>query len=686
MKKLVLPVFMLFAYVVSFSQQSQIAQPDTVIAKFGEVLTFNPLINDFDPLGNPIFIDSVYSHDVDILSFNDSLITFRMCDFSLWKNELRYRVFDTISILNYAARVSVFPEVIFDTLKANDIKATIYPSNMQFWNGFFNKNFTIRKESRPQYFYPADSLTSTMFTYGLWMGGINTQNEELHLAGERYNQAGIDFWPGPLTDDGFALSDSINAGKWCRTWKVTKEDIKYHLGNYNKPNYIMMEAISSWPAHGDINIGQAEFLAPFVDVNLNSVYEPENGDYPLIKGDESVFFIYNDHLEHSETEGNRIGVEIHCMAWAFGGEQSEQLNSTVFYSYKIFNRSMITYDGFYVGSFSDFDIGSPDDDYVGCNVENSYYFAYNGRDYDLGFTTVDGWRVYGYHDKIPSQATCFLGGPLMNGDNKDNPNGACDESINGVGFGDGIIDNERLGMGHFLYYSNGGPIHQSAPISDIEYYNHLQGVWKDAHEMVYGGNAHPSTGGDSIYPCRYMWPGDSDPCYYGTGGIEPSWDSLWTEETTGNQPYDRRGLGSVGPFTFEAGAVQYLDIALVTAPGGQEKNSKDLLEDYVASIREEYLKNPEEFGNQYVGIEEAIEKETSLEIYPNPVNGDFVYFDLPLANSVDYKIYNAAGQIILSGLLPKQKQQNLFLGGIESGWYILEVQAGKSIYRSKLIK
>lgn len=680
MKKLVLTILLTSFFSFVFSQVNHVAVNDIVFAKFGEVKTINPILNDYDPEGKPITIDTVYSNDVEILIHNDSLITFKMPDYNLRWPKIHYILFDTISVINSGAEIYLIPDIIIDTLNCNQIKATVYPTSMQFFDRIFFAHASL-SEYKPQFHYPANEETTTFFNYNLWMGGINQNTGELHLAAERYQQVGVDYWPGPLSDDGLAITDSVNAGKWCRTWKVTKKEIEYHLKNYNQSNYIMPEAIASWPAHGDLSIGQAEYLAPFIDVDLNSHYDPENGDYPLIKGDESVFFIFNEHLEHTETEGKAMGIEIHCMAWAYEDQSDHaELNSTIFYSYKFFNRSMITYNDFFIGVQSDFDLGYAFDDYIGSNVQQGYYYVYNGR-------AIDGnGEPTSYGENPPSQAVCFLGGPYLQNDHIDNPAGGCDESINGAGFGDGIIDNERLGMGHFLFHNNGGNNHMSDPQSANDYYKYLKGVWKDGQTMVYGGNAHPSTGGDSLFPARYMWPGNSDPCHWGTGGLEPSWDSLWTEETTGNPSSDIRGVGSSGPFTFEAGAVQYLDIALVTAPGEQERNSKDLLEDYVASIRTEYLKNPDEFGNQYVGLEEVDQRESLLEIYPNPVNGDFVYFDLPESNSASYKIYNAAGQLVLSGQLTSQKHQDLFVGELESGWYVLEVQAGKNKYRSKLIK
>ncbi len=201
--------------------------------------------------------------------------------------------------------------------------------------------------------------------------------------------------------------------------------------------------------------------------------------------------------------------------------------------------------------------------------------------------------------------------------------------------------------------------------------------------MYYGGDGHASGGGDSLLPSRFMFPGDSDPCHWGTGGVDPG--PLWTEETAGNAPGDKRGLASMGPFTFEAGSVEYLDIAYVTAPYTEEKASKELLQDYIAQIKQDYLVDPQKFGNQFVGVE-PIQKDELLVVYPNPVDGDEIRFEMDESAHTTYVIYNTAGQVVQSGSLPSQSQQLLNVGSLNSGWYVLEIKTNEKLYRSKLIK
>ena len=45
---------------------------------------------------------------------------------------------------------------------------------------------------------------------------------------------------------------------------------------------------------GDTSLGQAPYLAPFVDVDYDGLYNPALGDYPDVMGDQAIFFIFND--------------------------------------------------------------------------------------------------------------------------------------------------------------------------------------------------------------------------------------------------------------------------------------------------------------------------------------------------------------------------------------------------------
>ncbi len=230
------------------------------------------------------------------------------------------------------------------------------------------------RDSGPVFNIPKNSLKSTIFTATLWMGGID-QNDSLHFAGgERFNQDGYDFWAGPVSgsNEGYD-TDKI---KWAKVWKISKAQIDYHRENWFKSDYIPDPVILSWPAHGNAALGgQMDLIAPYIDMQANGVYEPLAGDYPVIRGDQALYFVYNDDkAEHTESQGGKIGVEVHGMAYAFNRPNSDALNHSVFVNYQVINRSGNQYKDFYMAKYADYDIGFGNDDYVGCDTTLNSFF------------------------------------------------------------------------------------------------------------------------------------------------------------------------------------------------------------------------------------------------------------------------------------------------------------------------
>ena len=96
------------------------------------------------------------------------------------------------------------------------------------------------------------------------------------------------------------------------------------------------------------------------------------------------------------------------------------------------------------------------------------------------------------------------------------------EGVNGVNFGNGIVDDERFGMRRFVYHNNTDPIaDKTDPDNAPEYYNFLRGIWKNNQRMLYGGNAYNEAGGAVGPECDFMFPCDTDPCNWGTNGQPP---------------------------------------------------------------------------------------------------------------------------------------------------------------------
>lgn len=583
-------------------------------------------------------------------------------------------------------KVEIEPNKSYDSLDINNINAGIHSDGY-----LFSKNDELIQggisDFRPHFEYPKGSGKHSIFCNSLWIGGID-QDDSLHLAAQRYKQVGLDFQFGPISNSYDGLEFFKN---WNRVWKLSKAQISYHRNNYWKEDYEPIEAIVNWPGNGTLSNGQAAQLAPYYDTDENGNYEPLSGDYPLIRGDQSVFFIYNDDRIHTETSGGSMKVEIHGMAYGFDETEDDLLNNTVFVHYDIINRSENTYYDTYFGAWTDIDLGYYDDDYVGCNVELGTYYGYNGK-----LTDGNGEPV-AYGVNPPTQGITIVAGPFMDDDNIDNPDEGCDNSINGLNFGDGIVDNERLGMTGFVYHNNGGNQTQSDPEIAPEYYNYLNGYWKDNTSIMYGGTGHISSQGTVGPACSFMFPGDSDLCNWGTDGELPNDGynqngKYWTEETgnygSPNPSGDRRGLGITGPFTFDSGERQELELAFSVAQGeeGPYSSSQQLFEnlDRLFELVEEGIVI---IPSDQLSVNEQEDNKVNLKIYPNPVKEVvYIQLDSDINKKFGYKIYNHLGKLILSGQISSGIKQSIEIHNFEQGLYIIEIQNEGAVYNGKFIK
>ncbi len=554
----------------------------------------------------------------------------------------------------------------YDSLDVNNINALISPFGNHFWN-LKDSHFEV----------PKGSGKKAVFSQSLWMGGMD-EGGSLSLAAERY-RSGTDYWTGPIS----YVYDSSYTLKWNRVWKVDKEEIRFHSRNWNTPGYVPIDAIKYWPGNGDVSLGQSQQIAPFYDVNADGIYDPLNGDYPLIRGDQAIFFIFNDARSiHTESKGQPLGIEIHGMAYEYDLPDDSTLYNTLFMHYDIINLSAHNYNNTYLGLFGDFEIGYANDDYIGSDVTNGMMYEYNG-------TAVDGTgQPWAYGVNPPAIDLKIIGGPLLPPDGIDNPAGACGYSLNGLNFGDGIADNERMGMTNFVYTNNnssGIPWYMTDPAIAPEYYALMRSIWNDGTHMIYGGNGHISSGG--LGPeCNFMFPGNSDTiCNYGTNGVLPNGGFnrngyYWTDSTALNAPEDRRGVASVGPFSFTAGESVPLDYCLTFARdySRSSTSSVNLLRERNAELKP-LLSSLVALPSTYNGIEEN-KCDNILKIYPNPAT-NHVFVESDLNHKTAYQLYDLTGKLITSGyLLPGKNTLNI--SHFQNGVYILKC----GMYIARIVK
>ncbi len=635
------------------------------------------LSNDSEPDGNFLYLDTAFYNGSGIFSIvtdsitptlNRSTISYEP-PFNFWGTDSVLYVIkdDGIPILYDTATIYFFVKrKEFENIDLNNVNARI-ETNALFRNSV---------DGIAAFEVPKGSFRNTIFAANLWLAGRN--QDSIYMNSNTFNSALTYGQAGPIMD-----SVHYNRGysyDWDRIWKVSNNEINNHLNTWSLPGYQPVEVIADWPAHGDTAKGQAFYLAPFIDNNGDGVYNPFDGDYPKIKGQQAVYFIYNDIREQHNTQ-RPIQSEVHGMVYAYNCPSDSAINNTVFLDYTIYNRSNLTYDSTYIGAWTDFDVGHAQDDYLGCDVNRSTFYGYNGDAFD---EDANGALGYGAHP--PAQGVTFLKGAKQDNDGVDNNFGInANETINGFGFGDGIPDNEHWGMEGFMYYSSFPQFAgDGEPINDSDFYNYLHGIWRDGNKMVYGGNGHPLSSG-GMTPAKYMYPDNSDTFWYNTNGIV---QAPWSEAIVGNPPADRRGVGSTGPFTFEPDSSIEITLAYVFGRDYQTTGNQAgivVMQERIDSIRSYFLTDFVSPCGGTLSVGEKEGQENSLLGYPNPFTNEIsINYEL-LNSSAILVIYNLIGKKIKTQTITKNIT-NIDLANQPNGIYFVTITDGANRVSKKVVK
>jgi len=495
------------------------------------------------------------------------------------------------------------------TIEFNNVRALIHTGGDMWWDLVGTAKYEV----------PKGSGKTALFAGAIWVGGTDI-NDQLRMAAVKFRSNGVDYWPGPLIVSGMdrATVTPDVCSEYDRHFVITRQEvgefrtyINAFLSGDNETldrdfkNYKIPDIILDWPGNGDAARGYDNYLAPYVDNDASGDYNPMGGDYPFfdldgsepcgtsredrkprLYGDQTMWWVYNDKGNvHTETNGEAIGMEIRAQYFAFS--TADELNNMTFGNYALINRSTYTLYNTYFGVWTDADLGYAFDDYVGCDVTRGLGYLYNGNEMD---GTGNG-QEYGAHP--PAIGVDFFEGPYMDpwvkgGDTLDRPStyildvagnrtsvfdtlmprdtsaiGLYNGGINGLNFGDSIGGNERWGMRRFLYFNNNSG-NQGDPSFAQQYYNYLDGKWKDNRNLIFGGTGYASSGGTRAH---FMFPGITDPMNWGTEGNDPGYMTPggWTEENENNAPDDRRFVQSAGPFTLQPGAVNDITVGMVWA-------------------------------------------------------------------------------------------------------------------------
>lgn len=280
--------------------------------------------------------------------------------------------------------LSIYSQTALYIQEYNDTKGMI--SNQGYL--FHDKSSGIGYYQVPKTLSSLNEVLSIYITTILSMGKVD---DVLKGVGPGYPN--FEFGAGPIAND-YNLDTYLNT--YDRIWYVYRTEVLSHILNWDQLGYVVPLSISSWPGNGNILNGEAQILAPFEDVNGNSIYEPELGEYPLIRGDQATFCILNDENNSHLSSGlTPLKQEIHLMTYQYA--TSDCLSQTTFLHFEIFNRSQEVYTDYTFGLLNDYDLGNFADDFVGSDSNLSLSYVYNGDSND-----EDNGGTNGYGENPPA--------------------------------------------------------------------------------------------------------------------------------------------------------------------------------------------------------------------------------------------------------------------------------------------
>ena len=338
--------------------------------------------------------------------------------------------------------------------------------------------------------------------------------------------------------------------------------------------------------------------------------------------------------------------------WAYNFEHV--LNTAIFKRYKLIYKGTAdtpvgaTIDSMYIAQWSDPDLGSFGDDYVGVDTLLSLGYVYNSSAVDNAFLL---------HGLVPPAAGyVFLQGPIV-----ESPG---DTATFDFGLRPGY---KNLSMSSFAYFAAGTAI-TDPPLGTYEGTTQ----WRNLH-MGFT----PQQGLPFFDP--------NDPVQVGCGPFTLCGDPVTGEGWIDSDSADRRMILNTGPFSMSLGDTQEVVIALVAAMGVDYLNSVTELRLSVQQIRDDFI--------TAIEFEENTELPNSFSLkqnYPNPFNPvTTIEYELLQSGPTQLTVFNLLGESVE---LLVSEEQSAGVHRIEwdasnyaSGIYFYRLQAGDFIQTRKMV-
>ena len=549
------------------------------------------------------------------------------------KKKIFLSVFALVASLTISAQFNTA-----EYLDINNVKARFMVHGDMFWDP---------STGDAAYEFSKGSGKHSNFVSSIWIGGIDQSTNSLKVAAQTYRQSGNDYWPGPLDEFNGASIDSTTSANWAQIWKVNKSTIDSFrqlttITLTNTPKSILrwpgrMNPHAVTPSNTILSIPNRE-MAPFIDINNDMVYNPLDGDYPNVKGDQMLFWVFNDKAGNKSSGSDAIGLEIHGTAYAC---KQKGLQNTTFVNLRVHNWSTSILDSTFVGIFNDADLGYAFDDYIGYDTTYSMGVTYNGDSFDES--------AAGYGNNLTQTGILFVRGPRI-----DNPQFPIPGSPQFI----------ELPASSFSFFYNGTNSKTGSPIIANEFYNYLSGKWRDGSPIMAGCMPEATMG----TPTNFVFPDD------------PSIANGISEKVCNRTPFDRKTLISSGPFMLIPGIVPSdITFAIVNTDTGVNNNNFNELR-RLADSAYKYSEGCQSISWP-VGLPAVTEG--NLRVYPNPANSFFTIEDSEPKKKY-IQLFNVNGQVVYKEESNSQRI-NINTQQLPSGLYFLRIEKGKDQFSQHIL-
>jgi hypothetical protein len=529
-------------------------------------------------------------------------------------------------------------------LDANNVKASFRQGGL-LWHKDNGPGYVVPKENPNQ--------VSAIYSGGFWMGGI-APNGDLQMSAHTICPEGVQ--AGPLIN---GQQDPNVCQQFDRFWEIKLDEVTEHLADFEDNGIIddPNQNILAWPGRNNPSSMSANgfslpdmALAPFVDRNSNGIYEPMKGDYPAMKGQQSLWWVFSNV---DACGPNQTAPKMTCAVMAYATQTNDQtISNTTYYDIRLTHEGSQPLSDFYFSTWMDADLGCPYDDYLGSYPSEDFAFVYNADANDgmpsCGCTGLDGLDIATYCEAVP-----LLGIKWLNG------------LRNNLG--------EDLGMTSFITLNNpaflGPPTGTIDPQTPAEHYNLMKGLWRDGTPLYADGDGYGQSNGATL--TTYMFTGNpSDPG--GWSMCNPGQDF-----PVGLPGYDRRLLMSSGPANLEPGEVTELSLAIVWIP-----NQPHPCPDIDPMV--EAVQMVQEFETALSASAEVLPKAISVVTSPNPV-GEMVSFKAT-TGLASVALLAANGTVLRNMAGKGALQLDMQRDGLPSGIYFFKATLlGGQVETGKLV-